>query len=269
MKTKRSFLAIITLGLLLAGMASLSGCMVTNKVLELRKERETRTKAGINFWSLAAVRSAHTVPGGEVFVCAEFRDSQSDEPRAYTINLTQTSRIGKTYADLIPTGSARSDARGSQEAPVDMAWYLYPLAEARKGCSSADNQSDPAATALKVETVSIPCGDQSRLPSILRPAEAAPPNENRIVEVAFASPVQSDDREPDSRKASAAMALHQQAVRLVFLPAAGRGEAARPVGIAGAFEPGSEMVNPYTLLVAPAVAADAFIIMLYIMSGGC
>jgi len=87
MKPANRVLRTAATALFLAWLVGLSGCVVTNKVLDLRKERETRTKEAINFWSLAAVRSAHVNPGGEVFACAEFRDSPADEPQAYTINL--------------------------------------------------------------------------------------------------------------------------------------------------------------------------------------
>jgi hypothetical protein len=63
-------------------------------------------------------------------------------------------------------------------------------------------------------------------------------------------------------------------VLLVYLPATQAGEEPRALGLAGAFEPGSEWVNPYSLLVAPAVAADTAIItavtLLFICAhGGC
>src|SRR5512143_2506193 len=125
---------LLMIALLLAGLASLSGCMVTNKVLDLRQQREMRTKEATNFWSLSAVRSAHVIAGGEVFACVQFRDSPSDAPQDYTINLSQTSRIGKTYADFMPAGYGRTESSHESEAQADMAWYLYPLLEAKKGC---------------------------------------------------------------------------------------------------------------------------------------
>ena len=45
-------------------------------------------------------------------------------------------------------------------------------------------------------------------------------------------------------------------VLLVYVPPDAGGDPARMVGVAGAFEPGSEWLNPYTLLLVPALATD-------------
>jgi hypothetical protein len=42
-------------------------------------------------------------------------------------------------------------------------------------------------------------------------------------------------------------------------------EKVQAIGVAGAFEPGSEWVNPYDLLMLPAVASDAAVIFTIIM----
>lgn len=101
MKTESRLLKKTTRHTLMAAVflfcfSSLSGC-ITHKVLDLRQERETRVKEAVNFWSLAAVRSAHVVAGSEALACVEFRDSPADAPQAYTINLSQGSRIGRTF----------------------------------------------------------------------------------------------------------------------------------------------------------------------------
>lgn len=271
MKPANRVLRMATMALLLAGLVGLSGCMVTNKVLDLRKEREIRVKEATNFWSLAAVRSAHVMPGGEVFACAEFRDSPADEPQAYTINLSQTSRIGKTYADFMPAAYSRSERPRAAEEPADPAWYLYPLPEAQKGCGNTAGKSSFPATALKIETVQIHREDQSRLSEILLPSNGGAANEGRVIEVGFAPENHGTKADPELKKESLNGPPDTGDVLLVYLPAAGSGEQARAVGVAGAFEPGSEWVNPYTLLVAPAVAADtaiiATIIMLYSLRG--
>jgi hypothetical protein len=260
--------------LMLAGLVSLSGCMVTHKVLDLRKERETRVKEATNFWSLAAVRSAHAMPGGEVFACAEFRDSPADTPQAYTIDLSQASRIGKTFADFMPAGYRRAESPRETEAQTDIVWYLYPLQEAQKGCGKAAGESPFPIAALKIETVQIHREDQSRLPEILVPSEGGAADQDRIIEVSFASENHGTPAEPEMEKESIAGPATTRDVLLVYLPAARSGEQAHAIGVAGAFEPGSEWVNPYTLLVAPAVVADTAIItavsLIIICShGGC
>lgn len=187
MRTKTMRLPMMVL--LLAGFVSLSGCIVTHKVLDLRKERETRIKEATNFWSLSAVRSAHIIAGSDVFACTEFRDSPADAPQAYTINLSQASRIGKTFADVMPVGYRRTKSpRGAEEQP-DVVWYLYPLQEAQKGCGKATGENPFPVTALKIETVQIHPEDQSRLPAILLSPDGGAANEGRIIEVSFASGV--------------------------------------------------------------------------------
>jgi hypothetical protein len=233
--------------------------MVTNKVLDLRKEHEARIKEATNFWSLSAVRSAHAMPGGEVFACAEFRDSLADTPQAYTIDLSQASRIGKTYADFMPAGYRRTERPVETEAQADMTWYLYPLPEAQKGCSKAAAESSFPVSALKIETVQIHREDQLRLPEILVASEGGTADQDRIIEVSFASE-NHGPAEPEMKKESIAGLATTKDVLLVYLPAARSGKQARAIGVAGAFEPGSEWVNPYTLLVAPAVVADTAII---------
>jgi hypothetical protein len=178
---------LLAIGLLLSGLASLSGCMVTSKVLELRKEREMRVKEATNFWSLSAVRSAHVLAGNEVFACVEFRDSPSDAPEAFTVNLSQISQIGKTYADFMPAGYSRTESPRGADAQAAMTWYLYPLLNARKGCVNGAGQTPFPAAGLKIETVQIHREDQSRLPAILLSAESVSTKEDRIVEVSFAA----------------------------------------------------------------------------------
>jgi hypothetical protein len=238
---------VLTTAFILMAFLSLSGC-ITSKVLELRQARETRVKEATNFWSLTAVRSAHKMPGGEVFACIELRDSPSDEPQVYKINLSQSSRIGKTYAELMPVSYGRTEGPRSTEAQNDMAWYLYPLPEAQKGCGSATADSSLPVSMLKVETVQIHRDDKSRLPGMLASRDSNAAEEERILEVSFA---------PDDREATSSVAKD---VMLVYLPASSSAEHSRAFGIAGAFEPGSEWVNPYDLLLLPAVAADAAVI---------
>lgn len=235
----------------------LSGC-ITHKVLDLRKERETRVKEAVNFWSLAAVRSAHVVAGGNAFACVEFRDSPGDAPQAYTINLSQADRIGRTFADLMPAGYGRSEGAHGSEAQVDLAWRLYPLLEAQKGCVSAAGESPFPVSELKIETVQIRREDQARLPGMLQPTDGATTSGSSLFEVRFFEHGSSEAGD----------------VVLVYLPTSKGPEQSQPIGVAGAFEPGSEWVNPYTLLVAPAVAADTAIIttvaLLWICAhGGC
>lgn len=260
--------------LMLTGLVCLSGCMVTNKVLDLRKERETRVKEATNFWSLSAVRSAHAMPSGEVFACAEFRDSPADAPQAYTIDLSQASRIGKTFSDFMPAGYSRTESPRGTEAQTDLVWYLYPLKEAQKGCGKATGESPFQVTAPKIETVQIHHEDQSRLPAMLLPPNSGAANEGRVIEVSFASENHGAKAGPEFKKESMAGPPDTRDVLLVYLPAVGSGEQPRVLGIAGAFEPGSEWVNPYTLLVAPAVVADTAIItavslVIICSHGGC
>ena len=246
---------LLMMAILLPGFASLSGC-ITNKVLDLRREREGRTKEATNFWSLFAVHSAHVVAGGEAFACVEFRDSPAAAPQAYTINLSQTSRIGRTYADLMPAGRSRTESARENEAQAGLIWRLYPLQEAHKGCGNATDGSPSPVFALRIETVQIHREEQSRLPGMLLSPDGDTAIEGRIVEVSFA---------PDDREAKSSGAKD---VLLVYLPPAGSGEQAQAIGVAGAFEPGSEWVNPYTLLVVPAVVADTTVSYMIIMLGG-
>ena len=58
-------------------------------------------------------------------------------------------------------------------------------------------------------------------------------------------------------------------VLLVYVPPAAGGDSAQVVGVAGAFEPGSEWLNPYSLLVVPALATDtAMVTMGLLIAGG-
>jgi hypothetical protein len=271
---KMTTLRFLMFVLLLAVIVSLSGCIVTNKVLDLRKEREARTKEATNFWSLSAVRSAHAMPGGEVFACAEFRDSPADAPQAFTIDLSKASRIGKTYADFMPAGYSRAELPRGTEAQTDLVWYLYPLQEAQKGCGKATGENPFPVTGLKIETIQIHREDQSRLPAILLSTDGGAANERRVIEVSFAPKNHGTKADPELKNESPTGPPDTGDVLLVYLPAAGSGEQARAIGVAGAFEPGSEWVNPYTLLVAPAMVADTAIItalsLLVICShGGC
>jgi hypothetical protein len=266
--TRTTTMRLLMMVLFLAGSACLSGCMVTNKVLDLRKEREMRIKEATNFWSLSAVRSAHTISGGEVFACVELRDSPSDAPLAYTINLSQISRMGRTYTDFMPAGYSRAESPRGAGTQADMTWYLYPLLEARKGCVNGAGESPFPATGLKIETVQMHREDQPRLPGILLSADRASSNEGRIIEVGFASEGHGAKVEAQTKQGLPAGPAGPRDVLLVYLPAAQGGEEIRALGLAGAFEPGSEWVNPYSLLVAPAVAADTAIITMAILVVG-
>jgi len=235
----------------LLGFLSLSGC-ITNNVLNLRRERETRVKEATNFWSLAAVRSAHIVTGGDAFACVEFRDSPGGTPQAYTINLSQASRLGRTFADFMPASHGQTESAHESEASAEVALRLYPLQEAQKGCDNpiADNPSP--VSAQTIDTLQIRREDQSRLPEMLLSPEGGATRESRLIEVSF--------HETESSGA--------RGVLLVYLPSSNSAEQTKTIGVAGAFEPGSEWVNPYTLLVAPAVAADAAVSYMIIMLGG-
>jgi hypothetical protein len=230
------------------GILSLSGC-ITSKVLELRQARETRVKEATNFWSLAAVRSGYVVSGGDAFACVEFRDSPGDTPQAYTINLSQASRLGRTFADFMPVNHGQTEATHESEASAEVVWRLYPLQEAQMGCDKAAGQSPFPVTALKVDTLQIRREDQSRLPEMLLSPEGGATRESRLIEVSF--------QEAESSGA--------RGVLLVYLPSSNSAEQAQTIGVAGAFEPGSERVNPYDLLMLPAVATDAAVIFMIIM----
>jgi len=226
---------------------TLSGC-VTKYVLERRQEREARVKEKTNFWSLSAVTSAQIVSGTEVFACVELRDSPSDTPEAFTINLSQTQHIGRTFSHFMPAGYVPS---GPAEGP---AWYLYPLREALKGCVRATGESPFPVAELKVETLRIDREDQPRLPQILHASETAPSDKGRVVDVCFHS--KGHETAPDD-------------VLLVYVPPAAGGDPVQVVGVAGAFEPGSEWLNPYSLLVVPALATDtAMVTMGLLIAGG-
>jgi hypothetical protein len=227
---------------------TLSGC-VTKYVLERRQERDARVKEKTNFWSLSAVTSAQIVSGTEVFACVELRDSPSDTPEAFTINLSQAQRIGRTFSHFMPTGNVPS---GPAAEPT---WYLYPLQEALKGCVRATGESPFPVAELKVETLRIDREDQPRLPQILRASEAAPADKGRVVDLRFRS--KGGGTDPGD-------------VLLVYVPPDAGGDPARMVGVAGAFEPGSEWLNPYTLLLVPALATDTAMVTmaLLIVAGG-
>jgi hypothetical protein len=222
---------------------TLSGC-VTQKVLELRQAREARIKEKTNFWSLSAVTSAQIVSGTEVFACVEFRDSPSDTPEAFTINLSQAQRIGRTFSHFMPAGYVPS---GPAEEPV---WYLYPLQEALKGCVRATGESPFPVAELKIETLHIDRENQPRLPQILRASEVTPADKGRVVDARFTSKGQGAESAD---------------VLLVYVPPAAGGGSIQMVGVAGAFEPGSEWLNPYTLLVVPALATDTAMVTMAIL----
>jgi hypothetical protein len=244
MKT-RPGLIVVFLVLLSYVTMTLSGC-VTKYVLERRQEHEARVKEKTNFWSLSAVTSAQIVSGTEVFACVEFRDSPSDTPEAFTINLSQAQRIGRAFSHFMPAGYVPS---GPAEEPV---WYLYPLQEALKGCSRATGESPFPVAELKVETLRIDREDQPRLPQILSANEGPPADNGRVVDVRFTSKGQGTESAD---------------VLLVYVPPAAGGDPAQMVGVAGAFEPGSEWLNPYTLLVVPALATDTAMVTMAILIG--
>jgi hypothetical protein len=235
----------------LFGFSSLSGC-ITNKVLDLRRERETRVKEAVNFWSLAAVRSAHVVADGEVFACVEFRDSLGKATETYTINISQAPRLGRTYADFMPAGSGWAEGEHGSGSAADLDWRLYPLQEAQKGCGKAAGESPFSVSQLKIDTVQIRREDQSHLPGMFLPPDEGETSESRLIEVSFLETESSGARD----------------VLLVYLPPAKDAGQTKAIGVAGAFEPGSEWVNPYTVLVAPAVAADTAVSYMIIMLGG-
>jgi hypothetical protein len=220
--------------------SSLSGC-ITNKVLNLRRDRETRVKETTNFWSLAAVRSAHVIAGSDAFACVEFRDSPGDAPQAYTINLSQAARIGRTVPEFTPAGYGGAG----------LTWQFYPLQEARKGC-----ESPAPVSALRIETVQIRRADQPRLTEMLFSPDGGKAEEGRLIVVGFA---------PDDPRAEPSGAGD---VLLVYRPPATNADLVQPLGVAGAFEASREWVNPYTLLIAPAVAADTFVLWIIGSAGG-
>jgi len=242
MKTESRLLTKKTRHILVAAVflfcfSSLSGC-ITHKVLDLRQERETRVKEAVNFWSLAAVRSAHVAAGSDAFACVEFRDSPPDAPQAYTINLSQADRIGRTFPEFMPSGFGWAGST----------WHFYPLQEARKGC-----ESPPSVSELKIDNVQIRREDQPRLTEILFSPDGDKTDDGRLIVVGFVP----DDPQAESSGAGD--------VLLAYRPPRTNADLVQPFGVAGAFEASREWMNPYTLLIAPAVAADAFV--LYIISG--
>jgi hypothetical protein len=247
--------SLLTTAAFFLGVLSLSGC-VTNKVLDLRRDRETRVKEAAKFWPLAAVRSAQFTPDGETFACVDFRDSPTAAPQTYTIDLTRASKIGRPYQDLRSAGADWSKTADGPEKPADLIWHLYPLQEAQKGCVDAAGDSSSTVSALRAEALQIRREDQSRLPAILISSESDAADEWRIIEVSFSSKDQAG--EPAGARD----------VMLVYVPPSKSAEAVQATGIAGAFEPDSEWINPYTLLVAPAVAADTVIIFMFILLAG-
>jgi hypothetical protein len=230
------------------GILSLSGC-ITSKVLEMRQARETRVQEATNFWSLAAVRSGYVVSGGDAFACVEFRDSPGDTPQAYTINLSQASRIGRTFADFMTASHGQTEAAHESEASAEVVWRLYPLQEAQKGCDKAADESPSPVSEIKVDTLQIRREDQSRLPEMLPSLEGGATRESRLIKVSFHETEASGEG----------------GVLLVYLPSSKSAEQSHAIGVAGAFEPGSEWVNPYDLLMLPAVATDAAVIFMIIM----
>jgi len=264
--TRMTTMRFFMIAILLAQFFSLSGC-ITSKVLDLRKKHEAQTKEATNFWSLAAVRSAHVVAGSEVFACVEFRDSPSDAPQAFTVNLSQIPRIGKTYTDFMPAGYSRTESPRETGTQADLAWSLYPLLEAQKGCVNGAGKSPFPAAELKVEAVQMHREDQSRLPGILLSPDSASNNQARVIEVSFASAGHGAKAGAETQNGLLAGPTSSGDVLLVYLPTTPAGEQPRALGLSGAFEPGSEWVNPYSLLVVPAVAADTAIIATIIMLG--
>lgn len=260
MTTQRLILAVV----LLAGLVSLSGC-ITKKVLDLRGERETRVRETTNFWSLTNVRSAHATADSEVLACVEFRDSPADAPQPYTINLSQASKISRPYVDFMPVGDGRTESTHGSEPKADMIWYLYPLQKAQKGCEKTTGESLHPISALEVEAIQIRREDPSRLPGILLSSQSGAAKEGRVVKVSFAPDDHGIKAQAELKAGSAAGSSDTSNGLLIYLPAAGSGEQVQAIGVAGAFEPGSEWINPYSLLVAPAVAADTVIITMAIL----
>jgi hypothetical protein len=252
---RKAIQRILMIAVPLVSFLSLSGC-ITSKVLELRQAREVRVKEATNFWSLAAVRSGYFVAGSDVFACVELRDSPADAPHAYTINLSQASQIGRTFSDIMPAGYGRIGSDHGSMSPSGLIWYLYPLLEAQKDCGNPAGESHFPVSALKIETLQIRPEDQPRLPEILHSQNAGTADQGRLIEVRF---------EPEERPSES---FGAEDVLMVYLPPDKNSEHLQPIGIAGAFEPGSEWVNPYTLLVVPAAAADTAIITTIIMLGG-
>ncbi len=249
--TKRVF----TTAVILMAFLSLSGC-ITNKVLQLRQARESRIKAATNIWSLAAVRPGYIVTGGDAFACVEFRDSPGDVAQIYTINLSRTSLIGRTFLQKIPPASDRTETEIASAAPHSPIWYFYPLLEAQKGCHRPTGDGPSQISELKVESVQIRREDQPHLSEILLSQDTVSAGESRLIAISF------DLEDHPSESSATGEAL------LVYLPPDSNAELAGPVGIAGAFEPVGEWVNPYTLLVAPAVAADTFVLWVVCAAGG-
>ncbi|HWR93347.1 MAG TPA: hypothetical protein VN300_12990, partial [Desulfobacterales bacterium] len=161
-------------------------------------------------------------------------------------------------ADFMPAGSNRNEGEQRSGSASDLNWRLYPLLEAQKGCDKAVIESPFPTTELKVDALQIRREDQSRLPGMLLPPDVEANSGSRLFEVRFLESNSSEARD----------------VLLVYLPPGKGAEQAQAIGVAGAFEPGSEWVNPYSLLVVPALAADTAIIttavLVFICShGGC
>jgi hypothetical protein len=244
---KRIFAAAVVL----LGISILSGC-ITTKVLELGHAREKRIKEASNFWSLAAVRSGYVDSSGDVFACVEFRDSPGEAPQAFTINLSQASRLGRSFADFMPVSHGQTEAAHQPEASAEVAWRLYPLQEAQRGCDNPIAENPSSVSAPKIDAIQIRREDQSRLTQMRLSREGGATNESQLIEFS--------DHETESSGASN--------VLLAYLPPTNGAEQAQAIGVAGAFEPGSEWVNPYTLLIAPAIAADTAVSYMIIMLGG-
>lgn len=210
----------------------LSGC--TMAVLKLRKDHETKIAKAAQFQSIAEVRSGWINEDGTVFACTEFKNTGDRTPREMAIRASDAQLIGQTSISFNPP-----PPRGF--ATDDLPLYYYPLASAEKGCKPPANS-----TQLPIHSVQLPTEKWNRISEIISPPEFTYTGSPALFEIRF------------SADSSGGASDSISDVLLVFSPSL---EASNPdpFGIPGGYEPGTEAVNPYTPLVAPAILVDAAI----------
>jgi hypothetical protein len=217
--------------------SGLSGCF-TAGVLKLRNDREVEIASVNQFRAIAGIRSAWTGEDGVVFACIEFQEARGAIPKSMTVRVADAPKVGRTY------GTFRSNPFTAAPEPDDgrLRRLIYPLQETLPGCRSPMDGSGPT-----IHRIPLPSRNPFLIEDLIVSPEFGNSDSALLFEFTFVDAPSED-------------------VLIVYRP---RAEDRRtPFAIAGGFEPRSELVNPYTLLVVPAFGIDLIIVTSAILGGG-
>lgn len=255
-KTPRiTFLLLPALSLFFVSL--ISGC-ATDAALKLARQKSAPTIT-YKEWGISGVTSAVKQKNGDIGVCLELLEhNNANKTERHAIYLPVVSLL-EEKTDLETFGFSEIKVAGHCDgASTDrrIAEYLYPMPEAEKGCRKLESSKYPADSILPIVEIVLPVKDRSRLYSFLNELEAQGVSGEKLYEVKFLHP-QKDawDKTKDSR------AAEYSDVLLVYRPSGMGQDIVAPFAIAGGYESEDESTNLFYLLVPPAFALDAIVVM--------